>query len=222
MMHSLFFSQVIQTLSGCYTGEFPHLPVHGTGRTCSLQGGRKDLISLRDLRRQPRPHVNLTHPHNFNDQNSPVRVVPSPLHTDPLTYQLEGLPHSPASSHLYTSSESLVFSVESEAKDCWRERRDADDQLTRTPTEGMEVETRDEVDFQLEERHQEEEEESDGMDGREVEDTDTEEERTTKQEVEAWCGCRAYGEGLQRGTVHDANTFMIDTSQAEWGEVSER
>ncbi|KAG0726127.1 Filamin-B [Chionoecetes opilio] len=192
--------QVIQTLSGCYTGEFPHLPVLGKGRTSSLQGGRKDLISLRDLRRQTRPDATLALPHNSDDQDSPVQLLPSPpLLTNPLPNLLDTHLHMPTGSLLCTRSESLVSSVESEAE------------------EGGEVMD----DVQSQERYQEEEqeEETNGMDGKE-EYVDTEEQRLMKQDVEAWCGCRAYGEGLQRGSVRAANAFMVDTSEAEWGEVS--
>lgn len=158
-----------------------------------------------------------------------MRIVPSPpFPTDPLAHQLEGRLNSPASGLLCTSSESLVSLVEGEVEDCWREGGDAAGQRTRSPTEGTEVDARGEVtdclNSQLDERQreEEEEEESNDMNGKEEEDADSEEERTVRQEAETWCGCRAYGEGLQRGTVHDANAFVIDTSEAEWGEVSGR
>lgn len=213
--------KVIQTLSGCYTGEFPHLPVPGTGRTCSLQGVREDLISLRDLRRQSCPHVTLVPPHNSDRQDSRDRVVPSPpFPTDSPAHQKSIHLHSPVGSLLCTSSESVVSLSEGETEDSWREGREAAGQRTQTPSVGMEVEGGVEATNNLNfHREEEKKEESDGMSEKEEEDADTEEERTTRQDVETWCGCRAYGEGLQRGTVHDANAFMVDTSEAEWGEV---
>ena len=213
---------MIQTLSGCYTGEFPHLPVPGTGKTYSLQGDRKDLISLKALRRQACPHVTLAPPHNSDDQDSPVRVVPSPpLPTDPPTHQSKGLLHSPSRSLLRTSSESLVSSAEGEAEVCWRTGGDASGHLTQAEME-VEAEVTDDLDSQIEERQREKREELNNNDGREEEDTDIQEEDITKQDVGAWSGCRAYGEGLQRGTVHEANAFIIDTSEAESGEVSDK
>ncbi|KAK8376505.1 hypothetical protein O3P69_009859 [Scylla paramamosain] len=219
MLHAGTNLQVIQTLSGCYTGEFPHLPVPGTGKTYSLQGGRKDLISLKDLRLQACPHVTLAPPHSSNDQDSPVRVVPSPpLPTDPPAHQSKGLLHSPTRSLLRTSSESLVSSAEGEAEVCWRTGGDASGHLTQAEVEaGGEV--TDELNSQSEERQREKTKELHNSGESEEENTDREEESTTKQDVGAWCGCRAYGEGLQRGTVHDANAFIIDTSEAESGEI---
>lgn len=213
---------MIQTLSGCYTGEFPHLPVPGTGTTYSLQGDREDLISLKDLRRQACPHVTLAPPHSSDDQDSPVRVVQSPpLPADPSKHQSRGLLHSPTRRFLRTSSESLVSSAEGEAEVCWRTGGDVS---SHGPLGKVEVrgEVTNDLNSQSEERQQERTEELQSIDGREEEDTDREEESTTKQDVGAWCGCRAYGEGLQRGTVHDANAFLIDTSEAESGEVSDR
>ncbi|XP_045120646.1 uncharacterized protein LOC123510019 [Portunus trituberculatus] len=220
MVAALNSSPVIQTLSGCYTGEFPHLPVPGTGRTYSLQGGRKDLISLKDLRRQACPHVTLAPPHNSDDEDSPVRIVPSPpLPADPPTHQSKGLLYSPTRSLLRTSSESLVSSAEGEAEVCWRTGGDASGHLTRPE---MEVEAGSKVtgdlNSQTERRQREKTEEVNSSDGKEEEVTDSEE-IITKQDVEMWSGCRAYGEGLQWGTVHEANAFIIDTSEAESGEI---
>ncbi|KAK8726535.1 hypothetical protein OTU49_010295 [Cherax quadricarinatus] len=50
---------VIQTLSGCYRGEFPHVPVSGASGTTSrvVRKDLGDLISLKELRRSSLPEI---------------------------------------------------------------------------------------------------------------------------------------------------------------------
>lgn len=237
---------MIQTLSGCYTGEFPHLPVPGTGRSCSLHGGRKDLISLRDLRRQPRRRGTLAPQRNSNDLSSKHNAsTPSvrffPLPTGSFAHQKDLLLSS-TGVRLHTSSESLASSATDEGGSSRREEGDAAERRTQVPTEKMEAEEQNEgmedLNFLSEEEVQEktlekveenkelegevkEGEEEEGQSWTENKEDDADEVREVPGEGETWCGCRAFGKGLRHGTVHEANTFVIDTSEAEQGEVSE-
>ncbi|KAG7158244.1 Filamin-A-like 1 [Homarus americanus] len=160
---------------------------------------------------------------------------------DPITARLMQEPEKVPNEHntysLYNSNESLTLSSDSaplpsdgEGKGKYLESgsKTTAARTSRAYPDAMPVkdfamvdEAR--VEFSEEEEEEEgegEETEGDGEEGEEAKDGDKDEGESRRSEDRRPCGCRAYGEGLQRGTVAGLNTFFIDTVEADQGEVT--
>ncbi|XP_071546969.1 uncharacterized protein [Panulirus ornatus] len=235
--------EVIKTLSGCYRGEFPHVPVSGSGQTPSLRGTQRDLISLRELRHTRSLPESLALPPISEQpapepEESPVYVIRNPLQPmDPITTQLmrehERNPDGHNTYSQYNSSESLALSSDSAVmssegavvstddegdgvglqvdSDSESKSLEASHTTPETPVNDSAVAEEASEDLcseeEEEERRCEEEETREG-------EEDEERRRSTAG------GCRAYGEGLTKGTVSGVNAFIIDTVGADQGEVT--
>lgn len=210
----VYYPQVIQTLSGCYRGEFPHVPVNGRAQHLGRvpRTGQRDLISLRELRRRASlpeclallPICEVPSP----ESGSPVEVIRNPfLPMDQITAQLmkessvgdcENGTYS-----FYNSSESINLSVNSDESEKHKpvcNDATANEQTVDTGKEECDTygETTADSTCKMEDRISE-----------------------TKNDAKATSNftCNAYGEGLERGKLGEVLTFIIDTAGAEQGEV---
>ncbi|XP_037781322.1 uncharacterized protein LOC119577818 [Penaeus monodon] len=207
--------EVIQTLSGCYWGEFPHIPVNG--RTQNLgrvpRAGQRDLISLRELRRRASlpeclallPSCEVASP----ESGSPVEVIRNPFHPmDQITAQLmreSSVDNCENGTYcMYNSSESINLSVNSDASEKHNPVCDG-------ATENEQI-----ADSDKEEWDTYGEATTDS--NCEIEDSPNE----SRNCVEATPNptCSAYGDGLERGKTGEVLTFIVDTAGAQQGEVT--
>ncbi|ROT70962.1 hypothetical protein C7M84_010743 [Penaeus vannamei] len=207
--------EVIQTLSGCYRGEFPHIPVNGRTRHHGRvpRAGQRDLISLRELRRRASlPECLALLPISeapSPEAGSPVEVIRNPFHPmDQITAQLmkessvdnceNGTPC------MYNSSESINLSVNSDESEKHKPVCDGVSENEQIADSGKE-------------------------------EWDTYGETTTDSNCDVEYGinesrncveatpnltCSAYGDGLERGKLGEVLTFIVDTAGAQQGEVT--
>lgn len=216
-MHShycVYCQQVIQTLSGCYRGEFPHIPVNG--RTQNLgrvpRAGQRDLISLRELRRRASlpeclallPSCEVASP----ESGSPVEVIRNPFHPmDQITAQLmreSSVDNCENGTYcMFNSSESINLSVNSDASEKHKPVCDG-------ATENEQIADSDKEEWDTYG-------EATTNSNCEIEDGANESRNCVEETPNPTCS--AYGDGLERGKTGEVLTFIVDTAGAQQGEV---
>ncbi|KAK7045911.1 hypothetical protein SK128_006001 [Halocaridina rubra] len=236
--------EVIKTLSGCYRGEFPHIPVSGHMGSASVHrtGHRGDLISLRDLRCASLPGFLECLPVSDNNeevfQESPLLVVQNSFQPmDPLTAHMmdSGVSLEENIYSHFSSSESVSISANSDEQKVHigsDEDTEVSTSSVLTPSFTTGNSSEDSSCAQdkkiqdawasIQDVHPVKEvaeklSNTDTVDEKETTNLTMDHEADKQDEV---CMCKAYGTGLHRGKVGRINTFILDTGGAEHGEVT--